>query len=133
MNKQKQYKNSLNEQISGLVMPIFVSMRPKQWSKNLLIFFALLFSVEESWYITNWSTVDSMLANSIIAFIIFSAISGSIYLINDVINIRKNSAMTKEQLEILLNDFNRLCIFAGHHIDDRCLRDLHIYCNKFTE
>ena len=91
MNKQKQYKNSLNGQISGLVMPIFVSMRPKQWSKNLLIFFALLFSVEESWYITNWSTVDSMLANSIIAFIIFSAISGSIYLINDVIDYRKDS------------------------------------------
>ena len=91
MNKQKQYKNSLNEQISGLVMPIFVSMRPKQWSKNLLIFFALLFSVQESWNITNWSTVDSMLANSIIAFIIFSAISGSIYLINDVIDYRKDS------------------------------------------
>ena len=91
MNKQKQYKNSLNRQISGLVTPIFVSMRPKQWSKNLLIFFALLFSVQESWDITSWSTVDSMLANSIIAFIIFSAISGSIYLINDVIDYRKDS------------------------------------------
>ena len=91
MNKQKQYKNSLNRQISGLVTAILVTMRPKQWSKNFLVFFALLFSVQESWDITMWSTVDSMLANSIIAFIVFSIISSSIYLINDVLDYEKDS------------------------------------------
>ena len=91
MDKQKQYKNSLNAQIYGLVTAIFVTMRPKQWSKNLLIFFALLFSVQESWDITKWSTMDSMLTSSIIAFIIFSVISGAVYLINDVIDCEKDS------------------------------------------
>ncbi|MCH2311948.1 MAG: UbiA prenyltransferase family protein [SAR202 cluster bacterium] len=91
MDKQKQYKNSLNAQIYGLVTAIFVTMRPKQWSKNLLIFFALLFSVQESWDITKWSTMDSMLTSSIIAFIIFSVISGAVYLINDVIDYEKDS------------------------------------------
>tara|TARA_Y100000590_G_scaffold246537_1_gene277001 strand:- start:3779 stop:4723 length:945 start_codon:yes stop_codon:yes gene_type:complete len=91
MSKQKQYKNSLNGQITELVTAIFVTMRPKQWSKNLLVFFALLFSVQESWDITQWSTVDSMLANSIIAFIIFSVISGAVYLINDVLDYEKDN------------------------------------------
>ena len=91
MNKQTQYKNGLNRQISGLVTAILVTMRPKQWSKNLLVFFALLFSVQESWDITRWSTLDHMLVNSIIAFIVFSIISGSVYLINDVLDYEKDS------------------------------------------
>ncbi len=90
MNKQKQYRNSSNRYIYRILVSILISMRPKQWSKNLLVFFALLFSIQESWDVQIWSSVESMLINSILAFFVFSIVSGAIYLINDVLDYEKD-------------------------------------------
>lgn len=55
---------------------LFVSLRPDQWTKNLIVFAALIFAVK---------LLDpAALANATAAFLIFCALSGAVYLINDV-------------------------------------------------
>lgn len=54
---------------------LFIQMRPKQWTKNLLIFAALLFSYE------SMSLLNVLY--TIIGFFLFSFVSGCIYILND--------------------------------------------------
>lgn len=69
--------------ISDLMLKeIFVSMRPKQWYKNLVIFIGIVFSLN----LLNFNLWINVLS----AFIIFCLLSGSNYLINDVLDISKD-------------------------------------------
>jgi 4-hydroxybenzoate polyprenyltransferase len=55
---------------------LFVSLRPDQWHKNLIVFAALIFAVK---------LLDpAALARATAAFLIFCALSGVVYLFNDV-------------------------------------------------
>ena len=55
---------------------LFVSLRPDQWTKNLIVFAALIFAVK---------LLDpAATAKAAAAFLIFCALSGAVYLINDV-------------------------------------------------
>jgi 4-hydroxybenzoate polyprenyltransferase len=56
--------------------PIIRALRPVQWSKNLLVFAALLFSLNVFDF--------AKFAQAVGAFIIFCAVSSAIYLLNDV-------------------------------------------------
>ncbi|MEE9268797.1 MAG: decaprenyl-phosphate phosphoribosyltransferase [Candidatus Krumholzibacteria bacterium] len=59
-----------------------VAMRPRQWTKNLVLFAGLIFSQN----ITN----GALLLKSVYAFMIFCALSGVIYLVNDIADIEKD-------------------------------------------
>ena len=65
-----------------MIAPFFLSMRPKQWTKNLVIFAALLFSKN----LTN--TV--LFGKSFLAFVIFCLLSGSVYIVNDILDIEND-------------------------------------------
>ena len=54
------------------------SLRPSQWTKNLIIFAALLFARR----LTDWSAV----LLSVAAFAVFCALSGVVYLVNDIVD-----------------------------------------------
>ena len=55
---------------------LFVSLRPDQWTKNLIVFAALIFAVK---------LLDpAATAKATAAFLIFCALSGTVYLVNDV-------------------------------------------------
>lgn len=58
------------------------SMRPKQWTKNAFVFAGLIFS-------RSFFQLDSIL-RVLGAFLLFSLISGSLYIINDVIDREKD-------------------------------------------
>lgn len=60
--------------VSGL----FRLLRPKQWTKNLLIFAALLFSFEEI-------RTETILA-TLLGFILFSLVAGCVYILNDFVD-----------------------------------------------
>lgn len=58
------------------VANVLVSLRPDQWTKNLIVFAALIFAVK---------LLDpAALASASAAFLIFCALSGVVYLFNDV-------------------------------------------------
>lgn len=61
---------------------LFLSLRPKQWVKNLFIFLPLIFGKKLFSFPEN--------AASAAAFLIFSLAAGAIYLINDIIDIKKD-------------------------------------------
>lgn len=65
-----------------MIKAIIISLRPQQWTKNFLVFAGLIFS-------KNVSDLNSILS-SIFAFVIFCLISGSTYIINDIIDIEKD-------------------------------------------
>ena len=67
---------------------ILISMRPKQWTKNAILFAALIFS-------RNLFHTQSFLS-VVEAFILFTLISGSVYIFNDLIDIAKDRCHPKK-------------------------------------
>jgi 4-hydroxybenzoate polyprenyltransferase len=57
-------------------------MRPRQWTKNLILFAALIFS-QRLFQL-------AMLRDNITAFIIFCFLSGSVYILNDLIDLEQD-------------------------------------------
>src|SRR4051794_21174910 len=55
---------------------LIASMRPRQWTKNLLVFAGLLFGRR--------LMEPAALAGALSAFAIFCGLSGAVYLVNDV-------------------------------------------------
>ena len=69
--------------IMRIVYGLILSMRPKQWTKNLIIYFALFFTVGDAWSLELINGLLPLLGRSTIAFFIFCVLGGGIYLIND--------------------------------------------------
>ncbi|UCE73005.1 MAG: decaprenyl-phosphate phosphoribosyltransferase, partial [Methanomassiliicoccales archaeon] len=65
-----------------MIAELIISMRPKQWYKNLIIFVCIVFS-------KNLLSFD-LWFNIISAFAIFCLLSGSEYLINDILDREKD-------------------------------------------
>src|SRR5262245_8451805 len=61
-----------------LLLSLFLSLRPGQWTKNLFVFPALVFAQR----LTDTAAVLRVTA----AFVVFCALSGAVYLINDVLD-----------------------------------------------
>ncbi len=65
-----------------MIVPLVTSLRPRQWTKNLLVFAGLVFSQ---------NLPDPALAGRVtLAFVVFCALSGSVYLINDVLDAERD-------------------------------------------
>jgi 4-hydroxybenzoate polyprenyltransferase len=62
----------------SLLSGLLVSLRPAQWTKNLLVFAGLVFSKQ--------LFVRSAVLASVEAFALFCALSGVVYLVNDVLD-----------------------------------------------
>ncbi|PYR55759.1 MAG: decaprenyl-phosphate phosphoribosyltransferase [Acidobacteria bacterium] len=62
----------------SLLLNLLISLRPGQWTKNLLVFAGLLFGLQ----LLNSAAV----ARAMAAFVTFCALSGVVYLINDVLD-----------------------------------------------
>jgi 4-hydroxybenzoate polyprenyltransferase len=62
----------------SVLTSLFISLRPHQWTKNLLVFAGLLFGLK---------LLDPVaIARSVIAFAVFCALAGVVYLINDIVD-----------------------------------------------
>ena len=60
------------------VLSLIVTVRPEQWTKNLLVFAGLLFARR--------LFDPAAVAEASLAFVIFCALSGSVYVINDLLD-----------------------------------------------
>jgi len=65
-----------------VISALFVSLRPKQWSKNLLVFAGLVFS-------RNLFDTTNLL-RSLGGFVAFCLLSGAVYLINDLADVEND-------------------------------------------
>ncbi len=67
-----------------MIAPIFSSLRPKQWTKNLVLFAGLMFSEKSLLFTaTGW-------LHGLAGFFLFCGLSGSVYLLNDLADIEKD-------------------------------------------
>ncbi|HEV8676386.1 MAG TPA: decaprenyl-phosphate phosphoribosyltransferase [Methylomirabilota bacterium] len=67
-----------------MIRDLIVSLRPAQWTKNLLVFAGLIFS--------QGFLRPELVVRVVLAFLIFCALSGSTYLINDVLDAERDRA-----------------------------------------
>jgi 4-hydroxybenzoate polyprenyltransferase len=75
---------------------VFRSMRPRQWTKNLIVFMALLFSINAEWEASEPSEWAPLLGWSVLAFALFCLLSSADYLVNDVVD-RESDALHPEK------------------------------------
>ncbi len=73
------------------------SARPKQWIKNLIVYFALFFTVGESWQLNNTEELAGLLLRSTAVFAIFCLITSSIYVVNDILDKDKDRHHLKKK------------------------------------
>jgi len=73
----------------NVVVALWRGLRPKQWIKNLLVFAGLVFTLNERWRLFS-PEMWRYLARSSAAFVLFSLISSTIYLLNDVRDVEKD-------------------------------------------
>lgn len=71
-----------------MIKELIISMRPRQWYKNLVIFIGIVFSLN----LLNFN----LWIDAISAFAIFCALSGSIYVINDILDVEKDKNHPKK-------------------------------------
>lgn len=64
-------------------------MRPKQWIKNLLLFAGFVYTLNEGWHPFT-PEMWRAFGRSAAAFLLFSLVSSSIYLLNDVLDVEKD-------------------------------------------
>lgn len=75
---------------SSTISLLFQQMRPKQWTKNLLVFAALIFSPE----VMNFEN----LGKSIFGFFLFAFVSSCVYIINDYVDREADSKHLKKDI-----------------------------------
>ncbi len=66
----------------GQVKGILLSMRPAQWTKNLLLFLPLAFS----WSLDGKDPLGEMVLRALAGGVIFCFLSGGVYIINDILD-----------------------------------------------
>lgn len=85
----------------GALRQLLRAMRPKQWVKNVFVFAALAFSQDRQWRF--WvSEADGgrgaePLLKALAGFVLFCAVAGGIYLINDLVDIEGDRRHPKKR------------------------------------
>ena len=66
----------------GTLVAILQTTRPRQWVKNLVVFAALIFSLR--------LTDSTALGRACLAFVLFCATSGAVYIVNDLFDAERD-------------------------------------------
>ncbi len=72
-----------------MLIDIVKTMRPRQWTKNLIIFIPFVFTLKEYWKPFS-REMYVLFATEVAAFALFCIFSGIVYLINDIVDIEKD-------------------------------------------
>lgn len=72
---------------AGIAKALLVSARPNQWYKNLVIYLAFFFTIDEAWSLRgDLGASLKMFGVITLAFLVFSAVAGAVYLLNDILD-----------------------------------------------
>ena len=75
----------------SIAKALIVSMRPRQWYKNLIIYLAFFFTIDEAWSLnTDAPAALGMFGVITLAFLIFSVLTGAVYIVNDVLDVESD-------------------------------------------
>ncbi len=60
------------------------ALRPQQWIKNGLVFLPFMFAIRQAWSLDDLDPVPGLIGDLLVVFAAFCALSGAVYLFNDV-------------------------------------------------
>ena len=60
------------------------ALRPQQWVKNGLVFLPFMFAIQQAWSPDDLDPVPGLIGHLLVVFAAFCALSGAVYLFNDV-------------------------------------------------
>ena len=83
---------------AGRARTLVRAVRPRQWTKNLIIFLPLFFTVNEAWKVEEFGELLALAGRSGLAFAIFCGLSGAVYLVNDVFDLEVDRHHPKKRL-----------------------------------
>lgn len=83
---------------ANVIKALVVSVRPRQWSKNLIIYLAFFFTLNEYWGLSDIAAAIPLFGKATIAFVIFSALTGAVYLINDIFDVERDRLHPRKRL-----------------------------------
>ncbi|MCX7919199.1 MAG: decaprenyl-phosphate phosphoribosyltransferase [bacterium] len=86
-----------------MIKLILLSMRPKQWTKNLVVFAGIIFAMK--------LTEPIFFLRTVMAFFLFCLVSGSLYLINDIVDKKQDQQHPKKRLRPIAS--NQLSVSAA--------------------
>ena len=66
-----------------LAAALLWSMRPVQWTKNLVVLLPLAFSINERWDLNDADLIWELVLRVAAGALVFSALSGAVYIVND--------------------------------------------------
>lgn len=66
------------------LLAVLRAVRPRQWPKNLIVFMALIFSIDDKWQLSDPSSWLDLLGWTALTFMLFCLVSSADYLVNDV-------------------------------------------------
>ena len=73
-----------------LLRLLVLSMRPPQWTKNLLVYAAFFFTLNDHWTFDQPGEAGLLLARATAALLVFTAVSGATYLLNDLADLDRD-------------------------------------------
>jgi 4-hydroxybenzoate polyprenyltransferase len=76
----------------GLLWALFRSLRPRQAAKNGLVLVPLFFTVNKWWDAGDFSGMGVLVSRSFGALMLFTALSGAVYLVNDILDVERDRA-----------------------------------------
>jgi 4-hydroxybenzoate polyprenyltransferase len=71
---------------------VLKAMRPRQWTKNGIVFLALVFSINEEYHLGEPDVWFPLLLKTMVAFAAFALVSSADYLVNDIRDIESDRA-----------------------------------------
>ena len=74
------------------------SIRPRQWTKNLIIYFAFFFTLGQAWSLNDLGEASRLLAQATVGVALFCLITGAVYLLNDVLDAERDLHHPKKRL-----------------------------------
>ncbi|GED67216.1 decaprenyl-phosphate phosphoribosyltransferase [Brevibacillus reuszeri] len=89
-NSVKVDVNAKSKAAQPIVLLLIRQLRPHQWTKNLLVFAALLFSLHK--------VSPGLIVESTVAFLLFCFVSGCVYILNDFVDIKNDRNHPEKRL-----------------------------------
>ena len=72
---------------ASIAKALLVSVRPRQWYKNLIMYLAFFFTIDEAWSPSaDIAAALGLFGVTTLAFLLFSALTGAVYLVNDILD-----------------------------------------------
>jgi 4-hydroxybenzoate polyprenyltransferase len=76
---------------------LFRAIRPRQWTKNGIVFLAFVFSIGQEYHLSDPGTWAPKVLELLVAFTCFCAVSSADYLVNDIRDIESDRAHPRKR------------------------------------